>query len=120
MLIALLHSTDVAKDEAPDFAEMELPEIHRSNTLALESDAAVRWQVRVHPRQTQEDDAAFTLVSGAPDASDDEVRIAPGQLRAALARPRDRSVAKPMLAPHRDSRSPQGADRPVVETRAET
>ncbi len=109
ILIALLHTADYAEDPAPELASIELPEIQRSSTAPAEFDAAEQWHVRVYPRRLPEDRATFSLVASRPEPDAREpgepLRVAPDELQQALARLRDRSVAKPVLAPHRDSRS---------------
>ncbi|MCH7869201.1 MAG: hypothetical protein IH881_16015 [Myxococcales bacterium] len=102
LLIAVLLAADRDQVSAPDLAAMELPEIQRSNTDSLQLGSEAPWQLRIHPRRAAEDLAAFSLVNGQPA---DEVRIASRELKLALAGLHGRSGAKPLLAPHRDSRS---------------
>jgi hypothetical protein len=116
IMIALLHTTDSEPVPTPELALVELPEIERSVTTPLSADAAAQWHVRVHPRRTPDDTAAFSLVANGGEGASQEslatndrevahARLAGDELGLALTGLRERSDAKPLLAPHRDSRS---------------
>lgn len=109
ILIALLQTTDREGDPAAELASIELPEIQRSSTAPLALSADLQWQLRVYPRRLPEDPAAFSLVARKPGqvspGPENEVRVASHELQQALEGLRAQSAAKPLLAPHRDSRS---------------
>ncbi len=109
ILIALLQTTDREGDPAAELASIELPEIQRSSTAPLALSADLQWQLRVYPRRLPEDPAAFSLVARKPGqvspGPENEVRVASHELQRALEGLRAQSAAKPLLAPHRDSRS---------------
>ena len=79
--------------------------------MAMPSAAAVRWQLRVHPAEKPEGEqpatSPFELVL--PTASEEEEaparRLDSAALRAELAALKTTGVARPILAPHADSRS---------------
>ena len=90
-----------SQDAAPDLGEVTVPRVHADADAALPTDAAQRWQLRVHPRE-HADAPPFELVL---NASADTQRLVLDALRAQLADIRLTERARPLLAPHRDSRS---------------
>ena len=91
--------------DAPDLGEILVPRLHSEGTSELPSQAAERWQLRVHPRG-EPDAGPFQLVrSGDPAEPSGAERLALELLRPRLAGLHADGTAKPLLAPHRDSRS---------------
>ena len=90
-----------SQDVAPELGELNVPRVHTEADNVLPADAARRWQLRVHPRQNEQD-APFELIakSGAPTA-----RLDLEALRTQLAGLHAKRDARPLLAPHRESRS---------------
>jgi hypothetical protein len=109
MLIAM---TLVASDKAgaPDLGEMAVPRIAEEATKELAGGMAVKaWQLRVHP-PSQYDDGTLEppfellLTSGGTLGAEGDMLDKHG-LRAKLLLLHEQRVAKPLLAPHEDSRS---------------
>lgn len=109
ILIAVLLTSDPTADDTPSLASIDLPEIQRSSTRALETEPGRQWQLRVYPRLSVEDSTAFSLsalgtrAGSAAEAADQ--RLTAHELQGALLALRDQAANKPVLAPHRDSRS---------------
>lgn len=82
---------------APELGEIVVPAI-QSDQKRL-TGGADRWQVRVHPPEA-EAVGPFELVGNGESA-----RLALPELRARLADVHTAAEAKPLLAPHQDSRS---------------
>ncbi len=102
MLIAM---TQVAsRASGPDLGEVLVPRLQTEATVDLPTDAPARWQLRVHP--PEDGQAPFELVRAA-DASAPSTgeRLLAGSLRSELTGLADAREEKPLLAPHRDSRS---------------
>lgn len=99
LLIAMtqLGSADVM----PDLGEVRVPRLHTQTDAALPTDASDRWQLRVHPRET-EDSAPFELVAA---NATDAMRLSLDDLRPRLGELHLAANARPLLAPHRESRS---------------
>lgn len=100
--LLLIAMTQVAsRSDAPDLGEVIVPRLQDADAAELPSAVSRRWQLRVHP-----DDVAhsppFELVA-AGDASGDRLELRP--LRERLEQLEATGAAKPLLAPHRDSRS---------------
>ncbi|MDJ0850197.1 MAG: hypothetical protein QNK04_17640 [Myxococcota bacterium] len=102
MLIAM---TQVAsRASGPDLGEVLVPRLQTEATVDLPTDAPARWQLRVHP--VEEGEPAFELVQAADAAApSDGERMLAASLRTRLAELAAASEEKPLLAPHRNSRS---------------
>jgi hypothetical protein len=104
--LLLLAMTQLGERELPpELGEIALPELHAEASEALSPGAGTRWQVRVHP--PSDGTSPFELISAETAAGDMEleVRLSQAQLRERLERVGVSRAPKPILAPHRDSRS---------------
>jgi hypothetical protein len=90
-----------SREEAPALGEIRVPELHAEADAELPPGASRRWQLRVHPR-VAEGDLPFELVAG-DGASEGRVGLEP--LQQELARMSEARGPRPILAPHRESRS---------------
>ena len=103
MLIAMTQmAADVGAD-APDLGEMVVPRIGAPATEDMATGSARAWQVRVHPTDAETPIFEVTLVGG--DAPDSTSYGDVEGLRARLAELAASDAARPLLAPHEDSRS---------------
>ncbi len=98
-----------SQDMLPDLGQVRVPKLHTDASAAMPSDAGVRWQLRVHPRAS-DDEAPFELFAGDADFdADGEAtpadRLDLAALERRLAELRDAAAQRPLLAPHRTSRS---------------
>lgn len=87
----------------PAIGEIEIPRLETPAAPMASGEDPIRWQLRVHPKDASGDGSAevFELVeTGRPGA-----RIDATDLASRLELIHDRSATKPILAPHRDSRS---------------
>ncbi len=87
-----------------DLGEILVPKIESEATRQLPGGSAERWQLRVHPM----DDARtppFELTLPGAEATPTEALQDAGELRARLTDLHAKGAAKPLLAPHEDSRS---------------
>jgi hypothetical protein len=100
LTLVMLTQVDPHAGSVPELGEFEVPRIARESGAELSERAGERWQLRVHPPDPAE--PPFELVQG--DAPGSE-RIAEGELEARLATLRSADAARPLLAPHEDSRS---------------
>ena len=102
MLIAM---TQVAsRASGPDLGEVLVPRLQTEATEELPSNARARWQLRVHPPEPDTLPFELVLAADATGASNTP-RIAATDLRERLHALRESGSEKPLLAPHRDSRS---------------
>jgi hypothetical protein len=104
--LLLLAMTQLGERELPpELGEIALPELHSEASEALPPGAGTRWQVRVHP--PSEGTSPFELIAAEPAARDTELelRLSQAQLRERLEQVEESRAPKPILAPHRDSRS---------------
>lgn len=94
--------------------QIEIPQINSSAAPLAASEAQANWQLRVHPLARSDEEsqarAPFELVEpGLDHARDaeghDAQQIDATELAARLLLLRERRFGKPVLAPHRDSRS---------------
>lgn len=100
--LLLIAMTQVgSREEAPSLGEIRVPQLHAEADAELPVDASRRWQLRIHPRSA-EGGLPFELVTGDGGASQ---RMGLEPLQRELARLHDEHGARPLLAPHRDSRS---------------
>lgn len=93
-----------SRSEAPDLGEIIVPRLHAEATGELPPAAGERWQLRVHPRAVPDEDP-FELVLTSESAAASVPRLGADGLRQRLAEIQAAAAAKPILAPHRDSRS---------------
>lgn len=104
--LLLLAMTQLGERELPpELGEIAVPELHADASEALPPGAGTRWQLRIHP---PDDEASpFELVEAGSDVGPTEVqvRLSQAELRARLEAIEDERAPKPILAPHRDSRS---------------
>jgi len=87
----------------PAIGEIEIPRLETPAAPRAGGGDPIRWQLRVHPTDASRDASAkvFELV----EAGRPGTRIDATDLASRLARIHERSPGKPILAPHRDSRS---------------
>jgi len=100
LLIAMTQLGD--RELPPEFGEIALPELQAETSEDLPPGAAQRWQLRVHP--PEDDQSPFELVQAEAEEQP-ELRLAQSDLRSRLDAIRAEGARKPILAPHRDSRS---------------
>ena len=103
MLIAMTQMAADSGAEAPDLGEMMVPRIGAPATEALATGAAQAWQVRVHPSDA--DVPVFEVVLVGGDTPQSAHFDAVAGLRTRLEELAGADAARPLLAPHEDSRS---------------
>lgn len=106
LLLIAMTQLDEGRELAVELGEIVVPRIHAS-AEAMPSAAAVRWQLRVYPAKPEEPATTpFELVLPSADENEEPARrLGSGALRAELASLKTTGVARPILAPHADSRS---------------
>jgi len=109
LLLIAMTQLDEGRELAVELGEIVVPRIHAS-AEAMPSAAAVRWQLRVHPAEKEQTagpaTSPFELVLPSADESEaPERRLDSASLRAELAALKTTGAARPILAPHADSRS---------------
>ncbi len=98
--LLLIAMTQLVVTDAPLLGEILLPQVDQASADSLSSGAGGAWQVRVHPPAVV---PPFELLPpGLPDSAE---RLERKVLLARLAELRVEGAAKPLLAPHQDSRS---------------
>lgn len=103
LLIAMTQLAADPRDPLPELGELIVPRIEREAGAPLPGDAHELWQLRVHPPG---DASPFELVRVGGAAGEGAGERAPLEdLGLRLAEIREGADAKPLLAPHRDSRS---------------
>lgn len=101
--LLLIAMTQLANDATgPDLADIVVPKIEANATEARPASAREVWQLRIHPA-SEADPAVFELVRSGDAAPAAKVDLA--ALEAELARLEAGGAARPLLAPHEDSRS---------------
>jgi hypothetical protein len=103
--LLLIAMTQIAKDarvEAPDLGELVVPRIEAEEMAKLPLGADQRWQLRIHPPSEAAPFELVHVVGGHPVAAE---RASLEELRARLLALKEQAGAKPLLAPHEDSRS---------------
>jgi hypothetical protein len=100
LTLVMLAKVDPNAGKGPELGEFAVPRIARESGAELSQRAGERWQLRVHPPDTAA--LPFELVQG--DAQGSE-RVAEVELEVRLLALRDSGAARPLLAPHEDSRS---------------
>jgi hypothetical protein len=104
--LLLLAMTQLGERELPpELGEIAVPQLHAEASEALPPGAAARWQVRVHPPEDGLSPFELIKADAAGDPSAEPVRLSQADLRARLEAIEDSRAPKPILAPHRDSRS---------------
>ncbi len=112
--LLLIAFTQIARDSdlvEIELGEIDVPRLQSPVTGPLSEHLDTHWQIRVHPpgeENAQRPPLPFEVFSAAVDvlpAREAGARMAAGGLRAELAALRAARVGKPVLAPHRDSRS---------------
>lgn len=91
--------------DAPDLGEIVVPRLHNEAAAELPARAGERWQLRVHPTETSEENVFELIRTSDSVARRSDERIALDELRRRLVALRTDANEKPLLAPHRDSRS---------------
>jgi hypothetical protein len=105
MLIAMTQLAPDPSAKIPDLGEMIVPRVTAAAATDLGNAAAESWQLRVHPPEGSSV-SPYQLVHFVEGvAMDDDARIEPEDLRVQLLSLKNDRGAKPMLAPHEDSRS---------------
>lgn len=102
MLIAM---TQVAsRATGPNLGEVLVPRLHTEASADLPSDARARWQLRIHPPEPGA--PPFELLRAADaSAPSGKARLSVEELRGHLVALHEAREEKPLLVPHRDSRS---------------
>lgn len=105
MLIAMTQLAPEPGAKIPNLGEMIVPTVGAAASTEMGSEAAIVWQLRVHPPK-DEVASPYTLIRVVDGvAQEDASRIVSNELRQQLAQLKESSGQKPMLAPHEDSRS---------------
>jgi len=106
LLLIAMTQLDEGRELAVELGEIVVPRIHAS-AEGMPSAAAVRWQLRVYPAEPEQPATTpFELVLPSAEESEEPARrLGSGALRAELASLKTTGVARPILAPHADSRS---------------
>lgn len=105
MLIAMTQLAPDPGAKMPDLGEMIVPRVGAAASIELSDAESESWQLRVHPPEPTEP-SPFELVHFVNGVAQVEgARIVEEDLRVQLASLKDARGAKPMLAPHEDSRS---------------
>ncbi len=100
--LLIIAMTQIADPNAPELGEMPLPRIEKDATGGLPTAAGDAWQLRVHP-PSRDGASPFELIRG-PIGPRVE-RLDEATLRERLHELNGSGMAKPLLAPHEDSRS---------------
>ncbi len=105
MLIAMTQLAPDPSAKIPNLGEMIVPRVTAAAATELGNAAAESWQLRVHPpgEAGQSPYQLVRFVDGV--AEHDDARIVHDDLRVQLLSLKSDRGAKPMLAPHEDSRS---------------
>jgi hypothetical protein len=105
MLIAMTQLAPDPSAKIPNLGEMIVPRVTAAAATELGNAAAESWQLRVHPPE-ESSLSPYQLVRFVDGvAQDDDTRIVHDDLRVQLLSLKSDRGAKPMLAPHEDSRS---------------
>jgi len=104
LLLIAMTQLDEGRELAVELGEIVVPRIHAS-AEGMPAAAAARWQLRVHPADASAA-SPFALALPQLDGSEPQgERLDAAALRTRLAALHAASVARPLLAPHADSRS---------------
>lgn len=105
MLIAMTQLAPDPGARIPNLGEMIVPKVGAAASTEMGDSAVEVWQLRVHPPE-EEATSPYELVRVVGgEAKEEGARIEASDLRVQLADLRSGRLAKPMLAPHEDSRS---------------
>lgn len=104
LLIAMTQLGGDGSRRALDLGEVIVPRVRGDAATELPTGSPRRWQLRVHPPGT-DGSSPFELTRPGDPAVEPPARLDPEELRGRLAELRASREAKPLLAPHRDSRS---------------
>ena len=112
LLIVLTQLAPDPDEIRVEVTELELPRIERTDAAVAARSSDPAWQLRVHPLAGSDDPTVkrtpFELVEPgveSADATGAPKAIDAADLAARLEILRARSIARPLLAPHRDARS---------------
>ncbi len=108
LLIAFTQIGLPVETDSIEIVELEVPRIHGRGMAPGPDSVGPAWQLRIHPASNSEATGApFQLIEpGTTSPSPGEASyVAASELEAQLRLLRDRESRKPVLAPHRDSRS---------------
>ncbi len=98
--LLLIAMTQLVVPDAPQLGEILLPEVDQDSADSVSRGAGDAWQVRVHPPGAV---PPFELLPpGFPGEGD---RLERRALLTRIVELREEGAAKPLLAPHQDSRS---------------
>jgi hypothetical protein len=106
LLLIAMTQLDEGRELALELGEIVVPRIHAS-AEGMPSSAAARWQLRVH-REDEQAASPFELTLPSADGAEEEApaqRLDAAALREKLAALQKSGAARPILAPHADSRS---------------
>ena len=98
--LLLIAMTQLVAPDAPQLGEILLPQVDQDFADSLSAGAGKAWQIRVHPPAVV---PPFELLP--PGSSSAGERLERSALLTRIAELRGEGVAKPLLAPHQDSRS---------------
>ena len=105
MLIAMTQLAPDPGAKIPNLGEMIVPKVGAKASTEMGDSAAEVWQLRVHPPE-EEATSPYELVRVVEGAArTDGGRLVADDLRGELVALKENAGAKPMLAPHEDSRS---------------
>jgi hypothetical protein len=104
LLIAMTQFAGEGNGIALELGEIIVPQVHAEATTELPGGSPERWQLRVHPPgELAEQPFELTLPGRSQESP--PVRMNAEQLEERLVTLHARGGAKPLLAPHEDSRS---------------
>lgn len=113
-LLLLIAFTQISRQQGGEelrdriVSVIELPVLERGPQTTEPAEKAALWQLRVLPRAGDAIEAPYVLAAGAQETGATESvdrSLESGRLREALAAIREAREGKPLLLPHRDSRS---------------
>jgi hypothetical protein len=104
LLLIAMTQLDEGRELAVQLGEIVVPRIHASAD-GMPAAAAARWQLRVHPADEGTASPFALVLPQADESAGPGERLDAVALRIRLASLHDSGVARPLLAPHADSRS---------------
>jgi len=105
MLIAMTQLAPDPGSKVPNLGEMIVPRVSAAAATEMGDAAAESWQLRVHPPEPDVESPYELVRFVGGVVQEDGTRIVADDLKLQLAGLKDAHGAKPMLAPHEDSRS---------------
>jgi hypothetical protein len=105
--LSLIAMTQVMADadlDAPDLGDMVVPSLAREASEGLAGDAGDVWQLRVYPPD-ELSEGPFSLVQVPTDPTQPADRLTRDELEVEITALNEAGGDKPLLSPHRDSRS---------------